>query len=166
MYELFPSYPSLFWNVCTTLPMILVLNMEKNQSMHLWNQMLIWLIFRPYSSKAIKRYGLKYFQFPLPAKNQIESVQNADHKRLQRNKSGFYKIVETFFPNIFTKSPVHTNLFFVQYLIFFSPSLEGQVGQSVGHQFVTRGLGSFDLVSFVTWTSSLKMEKAKYIRLK
>ena len=91
----------------------------KNQSMHLWYQMLIWLIFRPYSSNTIKRYGLKYFQFPLPAKNQIESVQNADHKRLQRNKSGFYKIVETFFPNIFTKSPVHTNLFFVQYLIFF-----------------------------------------------
>ena len=101
-----------------TLPMILVLNMEEIRvGMHLWNQMLIWLIFRPYSSNTIKRYGLKYFQFHLPAKNQIESVQNADHKRLQRNKSGSYKIVENFFPNIFTKS---SNLFFfVQYLIFF-----------------------------------------------
>ena len=161
MYELVSSYPSLFWNVVHCQWFLYWIHMEEKKCMHLWNQMLIWLIFRPYSSKAIKRYGLKYFQFPLPAKNQIESVQNADHKRLQRNKSGFYKIVETFFPNIFTKSPVHTNLFFVQYLIFFSPSPEGQVGQSVGHQFVTRGLGSFDLVSFVTWTSSLKMEKVK-----
>ena len=125
--------------------------------------MLIWLIFRPYSSNTIKRYGLKYFQFPLPAKNQIESVQNADHKRLQRNKSGSYKIVENFFPNISTKSS--TNLFFCTIPDFFSSSFEGQVGQSIGHQFVTRGVGSFDLVSFVTGTSSLKMEKVKYIRL-
>ena len=95
----------------------LVLNMEENKSMHLWNQMLIWLIFRPYFSNTIKRYGLKYFQFPLPAKNQIESVQNADHKRLQRNKSGSYKIVENFFPNISTKSS--TNLFFCTIPDFF-----------------------------------------------
>ena len=131
--------------------------------MHLWNQMLIWLIFRPYSSNTIKWYGLKYFQFPLPAKNQIESVQNTDHTRLQQNKSGPYKIVENFFPNIFTK---FSNLFFFCTIPdFFFFIFEGQVGQSVGHQFVTRGVGSFDLVSFVTGTSSLKMEKVKYIRL-
>ena len=106
------------------------------------------------------------FNFPFPQRiklNQFRMQITKDYR--QRNKSGSYKIVENFFPKYFYKIS-STNLFFCTIPDFFSPSLEGQVGQSVGHQFVTRGVGSFDLVSFVTGTSSLKMEKVKYIRQK
>ena len=141
----------------------LVLNMEENKSMHLWNQMLIWLIFRLYSSNTIKRYGLNEictFNFPQRIKlNQFRIQITQDYSKINLVHIKLWRI----FSQILLLNSV--TCFFLYNTWFFFFIFEGQVGQSVGHQFVTRGVGSFDLVSFVTGTSSLKMEKVKYIRL-